>query len=140
MRHRFAALIVLVLVGPVVASDPPVEKWAAGSKHVLKWDAAKFPAGSAVTVELSIDGGKTWTEAGRGTNTGRLIWTVPDKATESVRLRVHAGKPAEALAIGGAFAVGPSQEVKNYEWVLVNKAAAFAPRDGAGALTYKGKM
>ncbi|MDD5679517.1 MAG: hypothetical protein PHW60_16230 [Kiritimatiellae bacterium] len=28
----------------------------------------------------------------------------------------------------------------NYRWVLVNRKAAFAPRDGAGALVYNGKM
>jgi hypothetical protein len=140
MPRRLTALLTLVLAAPVVAADPPVEKWAAGSKHVLRWDAARFPAGITVTVELSTDGGKSWGDAGRGTNTGRFVWTVPDKPAESARLRVHAGKPAEAIAIGGAFAIGPSQEVKDYEWVLVNKAAAFAPRDGAGALTYKGKM
>ena len=108
--------------------------------HVLMWEAAKFPAGSVVTVEMSTDRGTSWAQAATGANIGRLVWTVPEKSVEAARLRVHGGKLAEALAIGGAFSIGPSQEVKDYEWVQVNKAAAFAPRDGAGALTFKGRM
>jgi len=34
----------------------------------------------------------------------------------------------------------PSQEVLRYKWVNVTNKAAFAPRDGAGALMFKGKM
>src|SRR3954467_2082813 len=112
MLHRFAVLAVLILATPGAAAAPPVEKWAAGSKHVLKWDAGKFPAGNAVTLELSTDGGKTWAESGRGTNSGRFVWTVPDKPADAARLRVHAGRPAEPVAIGGPFTIGPSQEVK----------------------------
>ena len=88
------------------------------------------------------DSGKTWAEAAAGANTGRLVWAVPEKlAAADCRLRIHAGKPGRsAVAVGGAFSIGPSQEVKDYEWVqIINKAAAFAPRDGAGALTFKGQ-
>src|SRR2546430_1105609 len=38
------------------------------------------------------------------------------------------------------FAIVASQEVKEYVWEQVTAKAAFAPRDGAGALTYKGRM
>lgn len=139
--HPGVILLAGLLVGPALAADPPAPAtWAAGSRHVLKWDATRLPAGAAVTLELSTDGGKTWADTGRGPNTGRLVWTVPDRPATSAQLRVHSGKPAEAVAAGGSFAIGPSQEVKDYEWVLVNKAAAFAPRDGAGALTFKGRM
>jgi hypothetical protein len=34
----------------------------------------------------------------------------------------------------------PSQEVHDYEWVNVTNTATFAPRDGAGALVFDGKM
>ena len=33
-----------------------------------------------------------------------------------------------------------SEATTNYQWVQVTGKAAFAPRDGAGAITYKGKM
>ena len=79
MVARVALLVPLLIATPALAADAPAETRAAGSKHVLKWDATKFPAGSAVTVELSTDGGKTWAEAARGANTGRLVWLVPDK-------------------------------------------------------------
>lgn len=36
--------------------------------------------------------------------------------------------------------IASAQETPLYRWVNVTKQAAFAPRDGAGALVYKGKM
>ena len=33
-----------------------------------------------------------------------------------------------------------SQKVSNYKWVNVTQTAAYAPRDGAGALVFQGKM
>jgi len=37
----------------------------------------------------------------------------------------------------GAKASDPAGQ---YAWVLVNRQAAFAPRDGAGALSFRGRM
>jgi len=37
-------------------------------------------------------------------------------------------------------AAKPVREVKDYKWVQVNPGAAFAPRDGAGALVFRRKM
>src|SRR5262245_19620512 len=34
----------------------------------------------------------------------------------------------------------PPQQVPEYEWKQVTASAAFAPRDGAGALTFHGRM
>ncbi len=39
-----------------------------------------------------------------------------------------------------SFSTVSSQEVKGYHWVNVTMKAAFAPRDGGGALVYDGKM
>jgi len=36
--------------------------------------------------------------------------------------------------------IGPSQEFSSYRWVNVTKNAAYAPRDGAGALVFNGRM
>src|SRR5262245_13767322 len=96
MVLRIAALVVLALalVEPAAAAEVHGDPWAVGSKHVLKWDATKLPTGAAITLELSTDSGLTWKEAGSTTNTGRFVWTVPDKQTDAARLRVHAGKPA----------------------------------------------
>jgi hypothetical protein len=45
---------------------------------------------------------------------------------------------AAALLVGAGAA--EASEPVAYEWVNVTSAAAFAPRDGAGALTFQGKM
>jgi len=37
-------------------------------------------------------------------------------------------------------AITPSEEVPEYKWVNVTMDAAYAPRDGAGAVVFKGKM
>lgn len=45
------------------------------------------------------------------------------------------------LVVVGSVAIANGQEaVPKYHWEKVTLNAAFAPRDGAGALTYKGKM
>jgi len=36
--------------------------------------------------------------------------------------------------------VDSSQKISDYEWVLVTRKANFAPRDGAGALVFNGRM
>src|SRR5947209_3936876 len=44
-----------------------------------------------------------------------------------------------SLAVVSA-ASGFGQEIPAYEWRQVTAKAAFAPRDGAGALTFRGRM
>lgn len=46
--------------------------------------------------------------------------------------QTHAQKPPPASV--------PSQEVADYKWVNVTNSAAYAPRDGAGALVFHGRM
>jgi hypothetical protein len=53
------------------------------------------------------------------------------------------GLPCFVLAIAALLAgarSSPCQEAHDYEWVQVTKQAPFAPRDGAGALTFRGRM
>jgi hypothetical protein len=38
------------------------------------------------------------------------------------------------------FSIVPSQQVPHYRWTNVTRQAQFAPRDGAGALTFKDRM
>ena len=38
------------------------------------------------------------------------------------------------------FEISPSQAVNNYQWQNVTQKAAYAPRDGAGSLTFKNRM
>src|SRR3954454_14326628 len=112
IRNLLRSATPLTLLAASLGAAPPAPPaggvpWSAGSKHVLTWDAARFPAGAPVMVELSTDGGKSWAEAGRGANTGRLVWNVPDRPSAVCRLRVHAGRPEGATPVGPAFAIGP---------------------------------
>ncbi len=42
--------------------------------------------------------------------------------------------------MGDGFAAGPSQESPDYQWCCITENAAFAGRDGAGALVFKDRM
>lgn len=53
-------------------------------------------------------------------------------------MRAAAG--AAIVALCCAAAVSGAEEPPAYRWVNVTMQAAFAPRDGAGALTFNGKM
>src|SRR5712692_2677339 len=48
----------------------------------------------------------------------------------------------DLIFLGSALTFGqaPPQEVPEYTWQQVTAKAAFAPRDGAGALTFQGRM
>src|SRR5438270_13026917 len=96
---RFAVALTLLVASLGAAPPAPPAggvPWSAGSQHVLTWDAARFPAGAPGTLELSADGGKSWAEAGRATNTGRLVGTIPDRPSASCPPRAHVRPPAPA--------------------------------------------
>jgi hypothetical protein len=128
-----------VLFGLIAAATAEPPQWSVGSTHRILWDSRRFPDAAMIRVEYSSDRGQTWQSTATSRNTGATLWTVPKEVSPSVRLRVHAGDPAAAEEVA-TFTVIPSQAVADYEWVSVNPKAAFAPRDGAGALTYKGRM
>jgi hypothetical protein len=116
------------------------ETWSAGSLHLVTWKGERLPPGATVEVDWSADGGKTFVGAGKAPATvSRFLWKVPEKVSRDavIRLRVASGPTARNAA---PFAITPSREVKGYRWVNVTHKAAFAPRDGAGALVFKGKM
>ncbi len=157
-RFRLSLVAMLALLIPVLASEgsrsesecgdskespllSPVggERWAAGSRHLLRWNPASFPSGATVRIASSTDDGKTWSEqAPAAPNTGRYVWKVPDAPGGRGRVRLSAG----SITIGNsrAFPILPSQERTDYRWERVTLNAPFAPRDGAGALSYRGKM
>ena len=63
------------------------ESYAAGTSQTVRWAASGL---SSVRVELSTNGGSTWTVLSSGTSasTGSLAWTVPSTATTAARVRV----------------------------------------------------
>src|SRR5262249_35602307 len=114
------------------------ETWCAGSQHFVTWKADGLPARTMLKLAVSTDGGKQWsTFAESAPNSGRYLWKAPDTVSDACKVRLTAGNQQ---ADSGAFAVAASQEVKDYRWTNVTMKAAFAPRDGAGALTFAGKM
>jgi hypothetical protein len=121
--------------GPLRITSPARgERWAAGSRHWIEWEGA--PASAPVRLEFSPDGGRSWQEVAAAAPEGGFLWTVPDRVSRNCRLRVA----AEGRTAVAEFAVIPSAQVPEYAWTAVNAKAAFAPRDGAGAVTFNGRM
>lgn len=143
---RIVALIVMVRLATSTAAAEPAGlavpgagvQWAVGSQHYVQWDSAALAANMPVKIDFSSDGGKSWQDVAASTpNSGRYLWKVPERLSNDARLRVSGGgKTIES----GKFAVIPSQQVADYQWSNVTMKAEFAPRDGAGALVFSGRM
>jgi hypothetical protein len=115
------------------------ETWSAASQHCLTWKADQLRADVEVKITYSTDGGKKWAViTGATPNNGRYLWKVPNAVSKHCIVRVTAG--AAKGENRSPFAIIPSQEVNGYHWINVTEEAAFAPRDGAGALVLGGKM
>jgi hypothetical protein len=135
-----AVVLVSGQAAPALTLTSPAggESWAAGSTHVVSWTNGS-PTKAILNIAYSTDGGRSWTDAGKAPATiGKFLWKVPDKLTKQAFLRLTL-PGAPSVQNRTAFAITPSQE-RNYRWTEVTKKATFAPRDGAGALTYQGKM
>jgi hypothetical protein len=123
------------------------EAWSVDSLHHITW--ASGPGVKAVTVEHSVDGGRTWAivanaageeETPPPEGAGRLLWAVPDQVSDDCRLRVSdADGPSTRSPSAASFRIVPSQQ-QEYVWTQVTAEAPFAARDGAGALAFRGRM
>jgi len=113
---------------------------AVDSLHVLRWDVNGKPLRDG-KYDYSLDGGTTWTPiALTPLDADRLAWKIPAHPGKKcmIRGRVTTARGKEEAAQVEIHII-PSQE-KRYEWKQVTLNAPFVPRDGAGALTYKGRM
>lgn len=125
-----------------ITSPSDEERWCVDSGHYITWKSA---AGvGSVKVEYSLDGGRSWTTAAdrvpsSPNETNRLLWRVPAQVSSQCKVRIRSAEDASIQAETAAFHIIPSQEA-GYRWVEVTVKAAFAGRDGAGALTLKGRM
>lgn len=143
-RHRITLRLLMLVTLAGLSADArampdAAERWAADSLHVLRWEQAGSGKGT-VAIAYSADDGKTWTDVEKAApDTGSYRWRVPAVVTDSARLRLTPAQGAGPIT-SPRFAIIPSQEVPSYRWVNVTSRAAFAPRDGAGALTFQGKM
>jgi hypothetical protein len=140
IRQTLATLAVVLAVSPawaeLVIQEPAAgASWAVGSKHHLLWSGGA--ADTPVSIAVSSDGGTTYTPvAEKVPNKGRFLWTVPEQAGQSLKLRLTSGgDKAEA-----AVSITPSQQVKTYRWVEVGAQRPFAVRDGAELLSFQGKL
>jgi hypothetical protein len=114
------------------------DRLLAGSAHVITWKSDGPAAPATLALAYSTDDGKTWSViAEEVPDSGSFPWVVPDRLSENGRLRVTT---KHGVGVSGRFTVAPSREVKDYRWVKVTGRAPFAPRDGAGALVFQGKM
>jgi len=66
------------------------ESISTGRVYQLRWDAVPLGSFESVNIELSLDGGTTWsTIAGGATNTGSFAWTpAPAQVTTQGRIRI----------------------------------------------------
>jgi len=117
------------------------EQWSADSQHYVTWCADPACAKNAVRIEYTSDGGGSWHEiAAAAPNTGKFLWQAPAAPSDECRMRVTDTVAVATDESDAAFSIGPSQRVSDYKWIEMTGKAAFAPRDGAGALTFKGRM
>jgi len=108
------------------------ESWAIGSAHSIRWKPQ--PGKAAVRILLSTDRGATWHEiANQAVDGGSYLWKVSGPVSRECKVRVGRME-------SGNFRIIPSQEVPAYRWTKVTMEGPFAPRDGAGALVYDGRM
>jgi len=125
------------------------EKWMADSLHVIAW---KCP--SEVCVEFSMNDGLVWQPLGSKNNEdsffsdpriklpahfNRLLWKVPSKPAKICLIRFVLKENPSAETVTRRITITESCE-KKYEWENILQNAPFAPRDGAGAVVFNGKM
>jgi hypothetical protein len=116
------------------------ETLCAGSTHVIAWISDRTPGDETVRISYSVDSGKTWVEiTAMAPDSGAYSWTVPDQVSRTCLLKVIVGDP-NRFGDSGLFLIAPSRAIEERRWVKVTGQAAFAPRDGAGALVFRDKM
>ena len=80
--------------------------WAIGTARTISW-SSNLAAGTTVRVDLSRDGGATWTAlASASPASGSLAWTATSPATTTARVRVTANGGVPAVGTSGAFTIG----------------------------------
>ena len=62
------------------------ENWFVGSNHPITWSSANLT--NNIKIELSIDGGSSYTPIATVANTGTYAWTVPNTPATNCRIRI----------------------------------------------------
>lgn len=72
-----------------VTSPDGGESWQIGTSHNITWTSVSLAATKAMKIELSSDGGATWSTIVPSTlNSGTKAWTVAGAGTANARVRV----------------------------------------------------
>ena len=121
------------------------ETWAVGSQHVVRWKPAALGPGTNLVAHYSSDEGAHWKAIPSvylHPSRAELHWTIPGPPQENVRLRITNATSGVSISTPTPFpfAITPSQAVSNYQWTQVTAEVTYAPRDGAGALTFQDRM
>ena len=125
------------VAAPAPSSPATGDTWAVGSQHRVIWTSTDLASDAKIRLDFSADGGKTWSEiVATAPNTGQFVWRIPNAMTREGRVRLSTGGTSE---VSESFAVIPSQ-ARSYRWKNITTKAAFAPRDGAGALVFRDKL
>lgn len=130
-------------------SVPAGATWARESIHPIEWteptDLGKVDA--TVTVSVSYDAGTSWTVLEELPMLERYYrWELPATGADSARIRItiHREDKGSNLIplrhlVTNEVKLGPTQK-KRYTWQKVAAEAPFGSRDGAGGVTFNGKM
>ncbi len=117
------------------------DHWDAGSQHYITWESKNLRKANQLKIEYSTDAGKNWQLVGPAVNnTHQLLWTVPDTVSNTCLMRMKVNDRDTQAEVTDLFAIDPTPDIPGYKWIKVALPAAFAPRDGAGALVYKNHM
>lgn len=125
----------------VIRSPEENASWSVGSSHLILWDSGATEGSGRLTVTYSRDDGETWSEIAQVDGSeGAFLWVIPDDDSETCRIRIDPVGMESPSLVSKKFGIVPSREVPEYRWTQVTAQAAFAPRDGAGALTFEDRM
>jgi len=96
------------IVTPALAVTSPAAgaNWAIGTARTISWSSSNLPAGTTVLVELSGDGGASWTTLASAATGGSLAWTATGPATSAAVVRVSANGGVPAVATSAGFTIG----------------------------------
>jgi hypothetical protein len=96
----------MALIAPSIEVAPAgATGWPIGGARTVTW-SSNLPASEEVAIELSRDGGASWTLlAGAVPNTGSFPWTVTGPATSAAQLRVSSNSHPTASDVGEAFTI-----------------------------------
>jgi hypothetical protein len=97
-----------IVTGAVTVTSPSgAASWAIGTARTISWTSSNIPAGTTVRVELSRNGGGSWTTlAASAAATGSLPWTASAPATTTAVVRVSANGSLPAVGTSGLFTIG----------------------------------